>query len=49
MTVGSVQPVEPLLQLGYPLALRPKLRLPQLWRGQDLVHQLRADHVAQLA
>ena len=45
---GPVQPVEPPPQLGHPLALRSQLRLPQLRRGQDLVHQLRADRVAQL-
>ena len=45
---GSVQRVEPLFQLGDPLALGPQLRFPQLRRSEDVVHQLRADDVPQL-
>ena len=44
----SVQPVEPPLQLGDPFALLAQLGLAQLRRLEDLVHQLRAEPVAQL-
>ena len=44
----AVEPVEPPHQLGHPLALRAQLRLAQLRRVEDGVHQLGAHLVAQL-
>ena len=44
----AVKTAEPPLQLGHPVVLRAQLRLAQLWRAEDVVGKLRADHVPQL-
>jgi hypothetical protein len=43
----SVHPLEPALQLGDAFALRAQLRLPQLRRREDLVHQVCAERLPQ--
>ena len=46
---GAVQPGQPPLELGHPSALGAQLGLAQLAGRQDVVHDIVADHCAQLA
>ena len=44
---GGFQPVQACPELGQSLALRLQFRFPLLWRGEDIVDEVGAEHIAE--